>query len=180
MHPRLSSFQFLQGLSDWISISLLFILFSQSVFAQTSTELKTNQKKLKAEIAITQANLKKLQKDKTVSLTRYNTLDQQIRSRNALIKNMEIELDFIEADLMTQEADITLLKSQYDDQRQRYQSSVKDYHKVRTSYSPIAFIFSATDLVTGWKRMMFHQKLSKYHKSQLVKLKQNEEELLEM
>ena len=92
MHPRLSSFQFLQGLSDWISISLLFILFSQSVFAQTSTELKTNQKKLKAEIAITQANLKKLQKDKTVSLTRYNTLDQQIRSRNALIKNMEIEL----------------------------------------------------------------------------------------
>ncbi len=173
-----SSFRFRLGLLSWTSLIIAFLCISTRVsIAQSSAEIQSNQKKLKAEIALTQSNLKKLNVDKSVGLARYNTLRKQLKSRIALIKNAEIELDQIDADLVAQQADITLLKVQYDAQRERYKTSVRDYQKVRTSFHPLAFIFSSADLMTAWKRMTFYQRLSRYHRTQVSKLKRKEDEL---
>jgi len=170
---------FLQVLQNLIKKGGLLLLFLPTILSsQSSTEVRAKQKKLQAELRITQSNLKKLQKDRTANLSRFNVLEQQLKSREALISNIEIELDFIDADIIAQEADILLLKSQYDQQRNSFKNAVKDYQKFKASYTPLAFIFSSANITTAWKRLTFHQRMSRYHKSQLLKLERKEDELL--
>jgi len=170
---------FLQVLQNLIKKGGLLLLFLPTILSsQSSAEVRAKQKKLQAELRITQSNLKKLQKDRTANLSRFNVLEQQLKSREALISNIEIELDFIDADIIAQEADILLLKSQYDQQRNSFKNAVKDYQKFKASYTPLAFIFSSANITTAWKRLTFHQRMSRYHKSQLLKLERKENELL--
>jgi len=178
MFQRLSSFQFRQVIRSWISLSILFWIGIGIIGAQDLSKVKENQKKLKAEIALTQNHLKKLQKDKVAGLSRFNSIQQQLRSRSNLVEQYTLEMDLISADLIAQEADIKLLKERYDFQKTNFQASIKEYHRIRMTWSPLAFILSSRDLTTAWNRLTFYQKLSKHHRSQAEKLKRKEADLL--
>jgi len=179
MCPRLLSFQSLLDIRSWISVVVLIVVAHLSITAQNLSDVKANQKKLKAEISLTENHLKKLSKDKLAGLSRYNALQQQLQSRTNLVKEYQLELDMISANVIAQEADIKLLKERYDIQKTNFRSSIKEYHNLRTAWSPIAFILSSRDVTTAWKRLTFYQSLSKHHRSQAEKLKHKEAQLFQ-
>lgn len=178
MFLRLSSFLSHRVILKSISLIAIFFAVAVSIQAQDLSDVKANQKKIKAEISLTQKYLKELKADKVAGLTRFNTLQRQLNSRTQLVKQYELELDMILAEIVAQEADIKLLKERLDKQKVNFKSSLKEYHKLKTTWSPMAFILSSSDLSTAWKRLTFYQNLSKHHRSQAEKLKTKEAEFL--
>ncbi|MBT8221236.1 MAG: peptidoglycan DD-metalloendopeptidase family protein [Bacteroidia bacterium] len=157
---------------------MCFIHLSSIAFGQSKARLETNQRLLAKEISLTQKQLSSLSKDRSNSLEHMQLLRHEIQNRDLLIENLNLQIDLQDANIVAREAEINLVKDQYDKMKYAYKEFVRDYYRTRFQYNPLVFIFSADSIVKAWKRMIYYRNLSQYQQLYISDLQEKESHLL--
>lgn len=159
-------------------IVLFLSIVASQLQAQNKEKLQSNQELLAKEISLTQKQLSRLVQDRESSLEMANILKHQIQTRDNLIENLTLQIDLHDADLVAHEAEINLMKSQYDRMKTSYKEFVRNFYRTRFQYNPMGFIFSANSIFRVWRRIIFYRSLASYNRALLNDLEQKEALLL--
>ena len=91
-------------------ILVLFFLSFQGICQQNPDNLKKEQRKLEKKIAQTKSLLKKVQANSNTSLKEVRLLDNQIKSREALVRVFDSQVRMAEIKILQKKNDVSRLK----------------------------------------------------------------------
>ncbi len=134
-----------------------FMLFGFSVVsnAQTKEELEKRRREIQQEIASLQKAQSDISKDKKASLSELKLLERKLRSRYAVIDNLNDEVRLIDNTIFSNNREIYRLQKQLDTLKQQYARTIEYAYKNRSSYDMLNFIFTATSFNDAVKRATY-------------------------
>jgi len=133
-------------------------LFPVTVFAQSKKELEDKRKKIIRDIQSTERMIQKTAKTKEATYDRYVALQSQIESREALIRNLNEEIDAAEFGIERNQLVISSLSKDVTKMREEYGKTVRNAFRRKTLSNPILYILSAESLNQAFRRWLFLRK----------------------
>jgi murein hydrolase activator len=151
-------------------ITVLLSLLCLYPFAQNKQSSKdkliSKKKQLEDEISFTRKLLEETSKTKNMSINQLNLLKEQIRRREALLREINIEIDSI-AQAIEENDDMLIRQSNnLRELKDDYARIIYHEWKTRNSYDRLLFIFSASDFNQAYRRLMYFQQYTDYRKKQ--------------
>jgi len=159
----------------YLLFTLLFI--SLSVFSQTREELERKRREIQQEIASLQQAQTAVSKDKKASLSDLKLIERKLRSRYAVINNLNDEMQLIDNTIFSNNREIYRLQKQLDTLRQQYAKTVEYAYKNRSNYDMLNFIFTSTSFNDAIKRITYLKSYRKYRDEQVVNINRTQKEL---
>ena len=157
-----------------VLITILFTLAAlNGVFAQTQSraELEKQRAEIQEEIASVKRSLDQTTKNRKASLGQLALLQKKLRLREAAIKNVSKQIDYIVNNITQSRKEIENLKMDLDTLRTEYEKSVVYAYKNRSSYDFLTFIFAATSFNDALKRVEYLKSYRKYREEQASTIK---------
>ena len=157
-----------------VLITILFTLAAlNGVFAQTQSraELEKQRAEIQEEIASVKRSLDQTTKNRKASLGQLALLQKKLRLREAAIKNVSKQIDYIDNNITHSRKEIENLKMDLDTLRTEYEKSVVYAYKNRSSYDFLTFIFAATSFNDALKRVEYLKSYRKYREEQASTIK---------
>ena len=157
-----------------VLITILFTLAAlNGVFAQTQSraELEKHRAEIQEEIASVKRSLDQTTKNRKASLGQLALLQKKLRLREAAIKNVSKQIDYIDNNITQSRKEIENLKMDLDTLRTEYEKSVVYAYKNRSSYDFLTFIFAATSFNDALKRVEYLKSYRKYREEQASTIK---------
>ena len=157
-----------------VLITILFTLAAlNGVFAQTQSraELEKQRAEIQEEIASVKRSLDQTTKNRKASLGQLALLQKKLRLREAAIKNVSKQIDYIDNNITQSRKEIENLKLDLDTRRTEYEKSVVYAYKNRSSYDFLTFIFAATSFNDALKRVEYLKSYRKYREEQASTIK---------
>lgn len=158
-------------------LSLMFLFISAS--AQTREELEKRRKEIQQEIASLQQAQTAISKDRKASLSDLKLIERKLRSRYAVINNLNDEMQLIDNTIFSNNREIYRLQKQLDTLRQQYAKTVEYAYKNRSSYDMLNFIFTSTSFNDAIKRVTYLKSYRKYRDEQVMNINRTQKELAE-
>ena len=154
-------------------ITILFILclLTFGASAQSRGELERKRKEILETIRITQEQLELTKKDKNASLSQLRALQSKLSERQRLIGNINQEIGAINQNITASSKEVNDLRTNLSGLKIRYAQSVRYAYKNRSSYSMLAFVFSATDYNSAVRRLKYLKKYRDYRKQQAEEIR---------
>ena len=147
-------------------------------YAQSKSEkLKSNKKKIEAEIASTQKLLNQTSKNKQASLQQLSVLRRQISNREELITSLNNEIFSMEEEL---DLNIKLYKEldkKLEYMKTDYSRIVYLAYKNRNMIDKVAFLLASEDFSQMFRRIKYYTIFANDVKRQGVLIKQTQEEI---
>jgi len=168
------------GVKRSIYLALMgFMLFSFSVAsnAQTKEELEKRRREIQQEIASLQKAQSDISKDKKASLSELKLLERKLRSRYAVIDNLNDEVRLIDNTIFSNNREIYRLQKQLDTLKQQYARTIEYAYKNRSSYDMLNFIFTATSFNDAVKRATYLKSYRKYRHEQVDNINRTQKEM---
>lgn len=158
-------------------ISFLLVFCSSTlVFAQgTSTQLKREQQKLEKKIANTKSLLTKVKSNTEASLNELRLIDNQIKSREALVRIFDNQVRVAEIKMIEKKHEINRLNKRLEDLKRQYKSMIIYAYKHRNNYGKIMFILSANNYNEAIKRNRYLKKAAAIQLKQRALIKQHQQ-----
>jgi murein hydrolase activator len=142
-----------------VSLLLTIIfLFPVSILAQSKKELEDKRKKIIGDIQATERMIKKTARTKEATFDRYVALQSQIESREALILNINEEIQAAEYGIERNQLVISALSKDVTKMREEYGQTVRNAFRRKTLSNPILYILSAESLNQAFRRWLFLRK----------------------
>nr|WP_320117769.1 peptidoglycan DD-metalloendopeptidase family protein [uncultured Marinifilum sp.] len=161
-------------------LSFLLIFISVEAFSQTKvSSLKKRKQQNEKDIAYTSTLLKNTLKNKEVSLSRLNLLNQRIKARQALIKSIECEVSYIGKQINSINKEIKKLEDDLFKLKKQYAKVIVYAHKQKNSYEKLLFLLSSKDFNQAYKRYKYLQQFSEYSRKQGITIGEKRSELNE-
>ena len=157
-----------------VLITILFTVAAlNGVFAQTQSraELEKQRAEIQEEIASVKRSLDQTTKNRKASLGQLALLQKKLRLREAAIKNVSKQIDYIDNNITQSRKEIENLKMDLDTLRTEYEKSVVYAYKNRSSYDFLTFIFAATSFNDALKRVEYLKSYRKYREEQASTIK---------
>lgn len=158
----------------WLS-SLLLLLGTVQLFAQSSDKLKKDQEKLERKIADTKRLLERSQENTQSSLNELKIIENQIAYREQLLKNFDNQIRGAELKVQEKETQISDLYERIDHLKKQYKRLLLYAYKHRNKYGQMMFIFSADSYYEAIKRNKYLQRIRELQKKQLILIRQHQE-----
>ncbi|MEY3947145.1 MAG: hypothetical protein RJB03_1851 [Bacteroidota bacterium] len=160
-------------------IILLFsiVCLFTSGYSQTREELEKKRKEIQQEIASLQQAQTAVSKDKKASLSDLKLIEAKLRSRYAVINNLNDEMQLIENTIFSNNREIYRLQKQLDTLRQQYAKTVQYAYKNRSNYDMLNFIFTSTSFNDAIKRITYLKSYRKYRDEQVLNINKTQKEL---
>jgi septal ring factor EnvC (AmiA/AmiB activator) len=168
------------GVKRSIYLALMgFMLFGFSVAsnAQTKEELEKRRREIQQEIASLQKAQSDISKDKKASLSELKLLERKLRSRYAVIDNLNDEVRLIDNTIFSNNREIYRLQKQLDTLKQQYARTIEYAYKNRSSYDMLNFIFTATSFNDAVKRATYLKSYRKYRHEQVDNINRTQKEM---
>jgi len=163
------------------SILFIIVLFLgpliSSVQAQDRKKLNSQVKQLEKEIAYTTRLIKETQKNKNVSVTQLNLLNQQIRKQEKLINKMRQEIQLVEQSINEKQLNINKKEKELNDLKKEYALLIVNSRKNLSSYDRMMFVFASKDFNQAFKRLKYFEQYSQYRKKQVKIIEQKHDSL---
>lgn len=157
-------------------ISLLIVFcVALTGFTQQSDQLKREQQKLEKKIANTKSLLKKVKSNSEASLNELRLIDNQIKSREALVRIFDNQVRMAEVKMIEKKQEIRRLNKRLQDLKRQYKSMILYAYKHRNNYGKIMFILSANNYNEAIKRNRYLKKVAGIQMKQLALIKQNQQ-----
>lgn len=158
-------------------ISFLLVFCSSIiVFGQgTSTQLKREQQKLEKKIANTKSLLNKVKSNTEASLNELRLIDNQIKSREALVRIFDNQVRVAEIKMIEKKQEINRLNKRLEDLKRQYKSMIIYAYKHRNNYGKIMFILSANNYNEALKRNRYLKKAAAVQLKQRALIKQHQQ-----
>lgn len=164
-----------KGLYKAWFILLLFVALDG--LAQSREDLERKRKEIQQEIASLQEAQTAISKDKKASFSQLKLIERKLRSRYAVINNLNDEMDLIDNTIFSNNREIYRLQKQLDTLKQQYAKTIEYSYKNRSSYDMLNFIFTATSFNDAVKRATYLKSYRKYRDEQVVNINRTQKEL---
>jgi septal ring factor EnvC (AmiA/AmiB activator) len=135
--------------------------------AQSRKQLEAKRKKMQRVIAEQRKALSSTQKEKTVTLDKLNSLNQIIQQRQAVIKNLGVEIRSVNYELSQKQKFLDSLTKEHDLQKLKLKKTIVKAYKTRKSGREIAFVFSSKSIAQAMRRWKYIRKISGYRRHQI-------------
>lgn len=161
-----------------LSLLVVFALFLPlSAFSQSKKELEDKRKKIIRDIQSTERMIKKTAKTKEATYDRYLALESQIESREALIRNLQEEIESVEEGIVRNQAVTASLSKDVATMREEYGRTVRNAYRRKTLSNPLLFILSAESLNQAFRRWLFLRKYDQRRSEQAEAIRFTQEML---
>ena len=156
--------------------SILLILASVAN-GQTKEELEKRRREIQQEIASLQKAQSDISKNKKLSLSELKLLENKLRSRYAVIENLNAEMKLIDNTIFSNNREIYRLQKQLDTLKQQYSKTIEYAYKNRSNYDMLNFIFTATSFNDAVKRATYLKSYRKYRHEQVDNINRTQKEV---
>jgi septal ring factor EnvC (AmiA/AmiB activator) len=153
----------------------LYFLIGFSAFAQNSPDnLKKEQRNLEKKIAQTKSLLKQVQTNTKNSLHEVVLLNNQIKSREALVRVFDSQVRMAEIKMISKKNEITRLKARLIKLRTQYRQMLRYAYKKRNNLGRLMFLLSSKSYQEALLRHDYLKKVARLHRRQMEIIKQNQ------
>ncbi len=154
----------------------LSILISSGAFAQKNkTQLEKEKKEHALHILEAEKILKTTEKKKRATLGQLNAINQQIKSREALIGSIREEIDWYNRKILDDEQIIEALDADLDRLRKEYAVMVYAGYKTSQNQDKLTFLFSSDSFNQFLMRLKYYEQYGKsrrYQAGQIMKVEE--------
>ena len=148
-------------------LSIFILLFAAtSAFAQSSSDLKRKQQKLKEDIAYKEKLLKQIEEDSRNTQSRMKIASQKIEQREELISVLLEELGLIDGKIEQNQDLISAFEKDIIQLKDEYARMITQAYKTRNNADKVMYIFASEDFDQAYRRMKYLQQLSDYRQQQ--------------
>lgn len=158
-------------------ITLVLVMPSVALQAQSKQDLQAKKKKLQEEINYTNKLLSETEKTKKTSLNQLRQLNRQISTREELIQTMEREIALVDDSISILNLSIDTLESDLNQLKDEYARMLQFAYKNRSSYNKLMFLLSSENFYQAFKRFKYYQQYAEYRLSQAEKIRDRQREL---
>jgi len=144
---------------------------------QPKEELEKRRRQIETEIQQLQAQQKELSKSKKTSLAQLNLVQSRLRSRFAIIDNLNDELRLIDETIFTNNREIYRLRKHLDTLRSQYARTLEYSYKNRSSHDMLNFLFTSASFNDAFKRAAYLKSYRQYREDQARNIMRTSEEL---
>ncbi len=156
-----------------ISLFLFFVV--QFGICQTNSKsLKKEQQQLENKISNTKKLLKQVKSNQQNSLNAIRLIDNQIKSREDLVRIYDIQVRAAEIEIKEKKQRINRLKERISNLKTQFRSMMIYSYKHRGNHRNIMFILSSQNYNEAYKRNNYLKKLAEIQKKQVAIIKQNQ------
>lgn len=152
----------------------LSILISSGAFAQKNkAQLEKEKKEHAIRILEAEKILKSTEKKKRATVGQLNAINQQIKSREALIGTIREEINWYNRKILDDEQIIEALNADLESLRQEYAIMVYAGYKASQNQDKLTFLFSSDSFNKFLMRLKYYEQYGKsrrYQASQIVKV----------
>ena len=156
---------------------ILMLFVALDGLAQSKEDLEKKRKEIQQEIASLQEAQSTISKDKKASVSQLKLIERKLKSRYAVINNLNDEMDLIDNTIFSNNREIYRLQKQLDTLKQQYAKTIEYAYKNRSSYDMLNFIFTATSFNDAVKRATYLKSYRKYRDEQVVNINRTQKEL---
>jgi len=158
------------------AISLILVFSSFYITAQTSSvALKKEQKKIEKKIENTKLLLNKVKTNTEASLNELRLMDNQIRTREELVRIFDNQVRVAEVKMIERTNEIEQLNKRLSDLKRQYKSMILYTYKHRNNIGKIMFILSADNYNEAIKRNKYLKKVAGLQKKQRALIEQHQQ-----
>lgn len=161
-----------------ILLYLLALSLSAAVFGQSRDDLEKKRREIQQEIAELQRNQNLIQKDKKANLAQLAMIQNKIKKRNAVISNINDQVQLIDNSIFSNNREVYRLKKQLDTLKGQYARTVVYAYQNRSNYDMINFLFSAASFNDAIRRVQYLKSYRGYREEQVATIT-NTQQLLE-
>ncbi len=144
---------------------------------QTKEELEKRRREIQQEIASLQKAQSEISSDKKASLSELKLLERKLRSRYAVIDNLNDEMRLIDNTIFNNNREVYRLEKQLDTLKQQYARTIEYAYKNRSNYDMLNFIFTATSFNDAVKRATYLKSYRKYRHEQVDNINRTQKEI---
>ena len=156
---------------------ILLLFVAVDGLGQSREDLEKKRKEIQQEIASLQQAQTLISKDKKASVSQLKLIEKKLKSRYAVINNLNDEMDLIDNTIFSNNREIYRLQKQLDTLKQQYAKTIEYSYKNRSSYDMLNFIFTATSFNDAVKRATYLKSYRKYRDEQVVNINRTQKEL---
>jgi septal ring factor EnvC (AmiA/AmiB activator) len=156
---------------------ILMLFVALDGLAQSREDLEKKRKEIQQEIASLQEAQSTISKDKKASVSQLKLIERKLKSRYAVINNLNDEMDLIDNTIFSNNREIYRLQKQLDTLKQQYAKTIEYSYKNRSSYDMLNFIFTATSFNDAVKRATYLKSYRKYRDEQAANINRTQKEL---
>lgn len=154
---------------------ILLCSIAISGFSQSKSEkLKKEQHKLEKKIANTKSLLKKVSSNKEESLNELQLIENQIKSREALLRVYDNQVKMADIYIQEKESELKALRVRIEKLKKQYKEMILYAYKNRNKNGQMMYVLSADSYYDSQKRNKYLKSVSSLHKKQLVLIKQDQ------
>ncbi len=155
--------------------SLFFVFLINFIFSQTSSKsLKKEQQKLESRILKTKSLLEKVKTNSQASLNELRLINNQINSREELIRVYDNQLKAADLQSTEKKQTIDLLEKRLVNLKKQYRDMLIYAYKHRSKFSGLMYILSASDYNEAIKRNNYLKIVGELQKKQVAMILQNQ------
>jgi murein hydrolase activator len=158
---------------------LLSFMFIASAVAQSREDLERQRKQIQQEIAELQETQASIQKDKKANLAQLALIQNKIKKRNAVINNINSQVQLIDNNIFSNNREIYRLKKQVDTLKEQYAKTLVYAYQNRSSYDMINFLFSATTFNDAIRRIQYLKSYRGYREEQVQNIQKTQQLLVD-
>ena len=156
---------------------ILMLFVALDGLAQSREDLEKKRKEIQQEIASLQEAQTTISKDKKASVSQLKLIERKLKSRYAVINNLNDEMDLIDNTIFSNNREIYRLQKQLDTLKQQYAKTIEYSYKNRSSYDMLNFIFTATSFNDAVKRATYLKSYRKYRDEQAANINRTQKEM---
>ena len=150
-----------------ILLSTVSIGFSQ----QTKEDIQKEQAQLRRDLAELNDNLTEIRSTRKKSLTELVLVQRKIRTREALVENIQNEMKVLDKDIVGNVETINHYLKKLDTLKAKYAQSLAFAYKNRNNYDLLNFLFSASSFNDAIKRITYLKSYRSYREAQVADIK---------
>lgn len=162
-----------------VVLLVFFGMFVHAGFSQNREELEKRRREIQQEIASLQKTQSEISKNKKASVSELKLIEKRLKSRYAVINNLNDEMRLIDNTIFNNNREIFRLQKQLDTLKLQYAGTIEYAYKNRSSYDMLNFIFTATSFNDAVKRATYLKSYRKYRDEQVFNINKTQQELTE-
>jgi septal ring factor EnvC (AmiA/AmiB activator) len=159
------------------NIIYILCLLVAPVTAQNVKELQRQQQELQEQLAETAKMLKQTKQNETATENKLNLLNNDIKTRKKLIRNIEGEIKALNGEMGTLRQKRSDLQKELEACKADYARLVRETHYANMQQSPLLFLLSAESFQQLVRRVQYMQQFAAYRQEQVKKIESIQAEI---
>lgn len=155
---------------------LLFLSLTWLSFAQQDQkQLKREQQKLEKRISNTKKLLSKVQNNSQASLNEIRLIENQIKSREALVNLFDNQVRTAEMKIAQKKIEIKRLRTKLSSLKEQYRKMFLYAYKHRGNYNKVMYLLASSDYNEALRRNRYLKKVATVQRKQAALIKQHQQ-----